>query len=152
MRMTIRKNVWDYLDSLPNWLEILAWVVLMIALLVLVFGVVYCLITLTKRILGIKIDKEGVDISLKMQMKLANEHQLTLEKQEKQETKEWKNCLDWKDKLAWGIRWRGKELLKGTVVLLIVVIIGLILFFNFSYSDGKATLKPTIKPTDVIKK
>jgi len=150
MRSKLSKTAWDYAATVPNWLEIAIWIVVMIALLTFVIGIIYCLVSITRRILGIKV--KDVDIKLKPK-KLENKHQLEIKELAKQETKEFNNCIGWQDKLFWAFRWRTKELLKVVVVVLVLVIFGLLLFFNFTYSkESGPSLKPTVKVRDVIKK
>ena len=140
MNEIIRKIVWNFLSSLPSALELTVWILLGISIIALVEVIIFFVSSLVKD----KKEKKNKKLS-------NNELQLDLQNM-KQETKDWNNCLNWKDKLAWFLKWRLREILKATIVLLIIVIIGLIMFFNFNYSDGKATIKPSETPSEVIKK
>lgn len=137
LNQIIRQAVWNFLSSLPNAIEIIIWVLLGISVIALIEVVVFFI---KRFIMSKKTKKTNSEFQLDMQ-------------QMKQETKEWMQCKDWKEKLIWYLRWRGKEARNLVIIILSITIIGLIMFFNFSYSkvDG-ASIKPSETPSEVIKK
>ena len=136
MREIIRTTVWNFLSSLPTAIELIIWILLGISVIALIEVIIF----FVKRfIINKKVKKTN------------NEYQLDLQ-QMKQENKEWTQCIGWKEKLIWYFRWRGKEARNLVIIILSMIILGLVLFFNFSYSDGKATIKPSETPSEVIKK
>lgn len=130
MRTTIRKSVWDYMATLPDWLEVTIWITLL--LIVVAF-------------IGLAIAIAVHYIRNKKKPVKRNEHQIMKEGRRDSDKNFMKIMSETKS--PWAVL---LYCIKEEKAVLIAIILGILLTFNVSWNikDG-FTFKPSIKAEDV---